>query len=426
MNWILRAFFRFDAWTAAIIKPPFGVSILTVCQKPAEKIEGRQPAEGRLGSGSVGRAANQTAWRSAASNGIGGHSMALLDNFRRNSGLATDPDWRKVVVRWSLVSLLLIAIAAYFSYGFFQFDEHYQVVELVGYKLGKTPKAELAWEFHNHIRPWFQPAVYYATAKALIGLGVENPFLLATGFRAVSGLCGWLAVTALMLTAYVIFNDNRQRRLAVVVLALLWLIPYLAVRTSSESLAGDFFAYGVAVLLLGSTAARKGMPSGTDEPDEPDEPTMAEGGIKFPLAVVLIAGLCFGLAFEFRFQVAFAVMGVMAWILFRSAESWRGAIGKLALMGVGVAVPIVCGTLIDRWGYGEWTVVPWNYFHKDVVEGRPSLDGGAQPLWWYLVGMNSYPMALITLLWTVGILVTWIRHPRPHYHLDNTRILPCS
>ncbi len=47
------------------------------------------------------------------------------------------------------MSLVLIAIAAYFSYGFFQFDEHYQVVELVGLKLGKTPKTELPWEFRG-------------------------------------------------------------------------------------------------------------------------------------------------------------------------------------------------------------------------------------------------------------------------------------
>ena len=138
---------------------------------------------------------------------------------------------------------------------------------------------------------------------------------------------------------------------------------------------------------------------------------MAEGGIRFPPMVVMIAGLCFGLAFEFRFQIAFAVMGVMGWILFRSAESWRSAIGKLALMGVGVAVPILVGTLIDRWGYGAWTIVPWNYFHKDVLEGRPSLDG-TQPFWWYLVGINSHLLAPITLVWTVAMLVTWIRHPR--------------
>jgi phosphatidylinositol glycan class B len=349
--------------------------------------------------------------------------MEFLNNVRCNSGLASDPDWRRFVVRWSLVSLLLIAVAAYFSYGFFQFDEHYQVVEFVGYKLGKTPRTELAWEFRDRIRPWFQPAMYYAAAKTMMGLGVENPFLLATGFRAISGLCGWLAVTALMLSARVVLADDRQKRIAVMMLALLWLIPYLAVRTSSESLAGDFFSLGLAALLLGGNAARRGIAARSDastRSEEAAERTVAEGGIKFSSATVLIAGLCFGLAFEFRFQIAFAVMGVMAWILFRSAESWRGAIGKLLLLSVGVAVPIVLGTVIDRWGYGEWTIVPWNYFRKDVLEGRPSLDG-THPVWWYFIGMNAHPLAPITLALAAGMLITWIRFPR---HIITWATLP--
>ena len=72
--------------------------------------------------------------------------MGLWNLVRSNSGL-DDTHWRRFVVRWSVVSLLLIAVAAYNSYGFFQFDEHYQVVEFTGYKLGKTPESELAWEY---------------------------------------------------------------------------------------------------------------------------------------------------------------------------------------------------------------------------------------------------------------------------------------
>ena len=176
--------------------------------------------------------------------------MSLWQNVRDNSGLA-DPEWRRFVVRWSLVSLLLITVAAYFSYGFYQFDEHYQVVELVSYKLGRTPADQLAWEFHEEIRPWLQPGLYYVVAKGLGCLGVENPFTLATGFRAVSGLLGWAAITAVMLAAGALGGNDRRRRAAVVLLALLWLIPYLAVRTSSESLSSDFLTLGVVVLVLG-------------------------------------------------------------------------------------------------------------------------------------------------------------------------------
>ena len=91
--------------------------------------------------------------------------MSLLANFRANSGLDADPEWRRFVWRWAGVSLLLIAVASYFSYGFFQFDEYYQVTEFVSFKLGKTPPDQLAWEYHQQIRPWLQPAVYYARRR---------------------------------------------------------------------------------------------------------------------------------------------------------------------------------------------------------------------------------------------------------------------
>ena len=324
--------------------------------------------------------------------------MALWQTIRSNSGLADDTAWRRLVVRWSAVSLLLIGLAAYFSYGFYQFDEHYQVVEFAGFKLGKTPESELAWEYRAEIRPWLQPGMYYVAAKGLTAIGVENPFMLATAFRAISGLFGWSAVVALMLSANVLFGAGRRRRLAVVLLATLWLIPYLAVRTSGESLGGDFLAIGIAALLLGSTADER-------------QPSDVRNRRRFLPAAALLAGICFGLAFEFRFQIAFAVLGVMGWMVYTSADSVRRRAVNIILLSLGVLAIVALGTLVDRWGYGRWTVVPWNYFHTDVVEGRPSLDG-TDPPWAYVAKLIATPVAPITLLWIVAMVVTWLRHPR--------------
>ena len=170
-----------------------------------------------------------------------------------------------------------------FSYGFFQFDEYYQITEFVSYKLGKTPPGELAWEFHQQIRPWTQPAIYYAAARGAMAVGIENPFTLSLFFRAISGLCGWAAIVSMMLTARVLFADRGVRRMAVIALALLWLIPYLAVRTSSESLSGDFFAIGFALLLLGSSAAgwsrRRGDLSGSASQASPINRAVSGGRI---------------------------------------------------------------------------------------------------------------------------------------------------
>ena len=254
--------------------------------------------------------------------------------------------------------------------------------------------------------------MYYAAAKSLIGLGIENPFTLATAFRAISGMFGWLAITSLMLSANVLFGPGRRRRFAVMLLAMLWLIPYLAVRTSAESLSGDFFTFGVAMLLLGSTAQGS---TGQEELS-----ATARSRRLFSPAAALIAGLCFGLSFEFRFQIAFAILGVMGWVMYSSAEQMRPRIGKFALICGGGLAAVVLGTLIDRWGYGQWTFVPWNLFHVDVVQGRPSLDG-TQPLWWYFTEMISNPLAPIAFLWTLAMVLTWVRYPR---HIVTWATLP--
>ncbi|MBK5097796.1 MAG: hypothetical protein JJE01_08435 [Gemmatimonadetes bacterium] len=48
---------------------------------------------------------------------------------------------------WLLVALVLNLAAAYFSWGFHQFDEHFQILEFANYKLGNSPASDLPWEF---------------------------------------------------------------------------------------------------------------------------------------------------------------------------------------------------------------------------------------------------------------------------------------
>ncbi len=321
--------------------------------------------------------------------------VTTFDLLRTNSGLADDRAWRKFVARWSLVSLLLIAVACYFSIGHFAFDEHYSILEFVGRKLGKTPESAMVWEYQAQIRPWLQPAIYYVAARGMMSLGIDNPFTLAMAFRAISGLCGWAAIVSLMLSARVLFADELRRRASVIVLAVLWLIPYLAVRTSSESLSGSFFSLGIAALLLGSRR----------------EPEAMSFRPIVPLFTAILCGICFGLSFEFRFQMGFAIVAVLSWLACFSAENWPATWAKLAAIFAAIALPVALGTLVDRWGYGHWVCVPWNYFYVLIVQGAHDHFGVTGP-WWYFIGVNSQPALPITLLWTAAIMTMWIRYPR--------------
>jgi phosphatidylinositol glycan class B len=346
--------------------------------------------------------------------------MHFLANFRENTRFRSDPDWRRFVTRWSCASLVLILITSYFSYGFFEWGEHYIVTEYVGLKLGKTPASELIWEYPAEIRAWFQPAIYYAAAKGLLAVGIKNPFVLAHAFRLISALWGWAAITLLMLAAGVLFPDNTRQRVAVILLALLWLIPYLAVRTTAEESSGAFLTIGLALLLLGSAKASNLVAGAAPSLPEIEPPSPRPERWHFPATTMFIAGISFGLAFEFRFQSAIAALGIIAWICCFSGDGWWLTSRKLGAMVVGGMGPLVVGTLLDRWGYGHWTCVPWNLFHVDFVQGMHS-KWGVSPPWRYITETLFQPAAPMTWLWVVAMAVTWIRFPR---HIITWTTLP--
>ena len=78
------------------------------------------------------------------------------------------------ILRRSLAILAGVTIlTAWFSNTFYFPDEHYQVLEFMGLKLGITPAAELPWEFEARIRPWLQPLLYFLIARPLMALEAE-------------------------------------------------------------------------------------------------------------------------------------------------------------------------------------------------------------------------------------------------------------
>lgn len=312
-------------------------------------------------------------------------------NAKQNCGLADDSQWRRFVAKWALVSLCPILIAAYFSFGFYHLDEHYKIIELTSYKLGKTPEAELLWEYHCQSSPWLQPAIYYGIAKVAMLVGVENPFKLAYLFRLFDGMCCWIAVVSLMLTARVFFREPAHRKASVMILALLWLIPYLAVRTSCESLSCDLISIAVAALMLGSSSIGERR--------------------EFPRSTLLIVGLFCGLAFDVRYQLAFAAVGIMGWVAIVASQTRRRGILNFAITTAGVVVALAIGAAVDRWGYGQWTLTPWNYFRTQLLDGIAARAGTA-PVWAYLSLMTFNFLAPLAIFIVAAMFTTWVRHPR--------------
>ncbi len=233
------------------------------------------------------------------------------------------------VRRWALVGLVLFLVAAFRSEGHYRADEHFQTIEFASFKLGRTPVEALAWEYHARIRSWMQPGLYVFLARSADAVGVGDPFRQALAFRLFSALLLWIALLSLTLTLPMLLPGPGQRRWAVHLTWLAFWTPLLAARTSSESRSASFTVLAVVAL------ARA---------------TLGGGG----RLLLLGAGLLFGLAFEARFAAAVVPVSLAAWGLATRRLRPR----DVGVLAAGVLPVVALAALVDRWGYGCWTVPP--------------------------------------------------------------------
>lgn len=317
--------------------------------------------------------------------------MNMIQCIRRNAGCA-DAEWMRFVRVWAIVSAVILAATAIGSLGYHHVDEQFQILEFLNYKLGKSQASSLAWEFEAQIRPWIQPALYYAIAKPLIALGMEHPFILAAIFRLVSAFFGWLMTVSVMFLGYHFFPDKSRRNALVYIMTLLCFLPYMLARTSSESLSLSIVMIGYALFILGSEKREGEMRT-------------------FSYPLLLVVGFLWGLAFEFRYQVAFFVAGLMFWLLVFGIKDKKEAVSKFFFIFLGIIPAIAIGTLIDFWGYGTFTIAPWNYFYQNIVN-NVAAHFGTLPFWGYLFLVNKEVTIIATLPLTIGIIVSWFRFPK--------------
>jgi phosphatidylinositol glycan class B len=284
------------------------------------------------------------------------------------------------VLRRSLLILTLVTIVtAWFSVTFYFPDEHFQILEFMGLKLGITPAAELPWEYQARIRPWFQPLLYFLIVSPLRALGLQDMFTLVFVLRLLTGL---FSVAALALFARAILGTiegEAEKRSFVRYLPFFGFLPYLFVRTSSETLSAAFFALGLAVALRGRS-------------------------IRF----LALSGLLCGLAFEARYQTAMLGLGLFAWLAIIARVR---ALGLLAFVGGGV-VALGIGALADRWGYGAWVFPPWNYFQVNIVQGIAAIQFGREPVFAYLYLLPAQLFFAITLVLMAAMIAMWLRNSR--------------
>ncbi|MFO0741266.1 MAG: hypothetical protein U0270_35550 [Labilithrix sp.] len=302
-----------------------------------------------------------------------------------------DVEVARIVRRHLLVVAAVTCVTAYFSYVFFHNDEHFQIIEFVRSKRGDIAPVFLPWEHAAHMRPWLQPLFYWVISRVLAAVGIEDIFQLGFAFRLVTGLANLGALALFLRTTMPWMRSDAEKLAHVRVATLTGFFPYLFVRTSSESASMALATAGFALLLEGAAAEERTW----------SVPSLAR------TSRALLVGLLFGLAFEMRYQSAFLLAGIAAWLVLVARAPLRAHAWLLA----GFALAIATGALADRWGYGQWVFPPWHYVRVNLIEGAAKEYGTDPPLayFWLLPGNVFFPTVVAFI---VLACLAWLRCPR--------------
>ncbi|WP_276134809.1 hypothetical protein [Polluticoccus soli] len=284
------------------------------------------------------------------------------------------------------LGLFVNIITAFFSVGYHHPDEHFQVLEFAGYKLGNSTLSEIPWEYSAKCRAGLLPFITFCLAKFLSILHLYDPFAIALILRLVMVACTWYVTVLLTREFLPEFTTRTGGLLYVGSSLLLWFVPYLNVRFSSENVAQ--LCFFLAVLQIYRSLVRKA------------------GNSSWQL---LAAGFLLGISFFIRLQMGFALVGLGIWMLFVQKAKWHYWLSLF----VGGFIAIGMCVLIDHWLYGVWTFSPYNYFAVNILQDKAS-EFGVSPWWEYFTYFTLAalpPISIILLVAFFAGIGKTLRHP---------------
>lgn len=277
-----------------------------------------------------------------------------------------------------VVAVVLHAIAAWFSSGYYADDEHYQVVAFAQQRMGELPKHELPWEYEAHIRSALLPSVAYVAIRACRAWLSTDPFIIAFLLRAITAVCAVFVVRRFIAAALPMVRIEHQR-LFVALSWFLWFLPYQHVRFASETWSGLLFVLGLSTVLSRSGSARS----------------------------MLTVGLCFGLSMLVKPAMGIACMSVCLWWVLGSVDRRRLSV----LLIAGLLLALTAGSVIDAWFYKGFYPVLGNYARMAITGDGPRTFE-AYPWYSYLPWTIKYALWPIGALLVTALLWSSYRAPR--------------
>ncbi|MFK8046709.1 MAG: hypothetical protein AB8B72_14515 [Crocinitomicaceae bacterium] len=227
------------------------------------------------------------------------------------------------------IGIIFLAYTAIKSTGYYQADEHYQLIEYAGEKLETHTPDEMVWEYSRRIRPTLQPTIVFVGISLLKSIGIDNPYTQTLIFRLLSALLGVLVLLYFNRSVAFFFESSYSKTLLHFLTLFVWFMPFLMVRFSSETWSGLFFLLGLTFVIRSVEQSK----------------------------LLVVSGLILGISFLFRYQIGFCILGLLLWLIFKQKMSFKSVL-KLVF---GLVFTGILGIIIDSWFYGQFTVAAWRF-----------------------------------------------------------------
>lgn len=314
-------------------------------------------------------------------------------------------------LRWLLlVSLLVQLVFCITQVGYLHPDQHFQLIEFSSWQLGEPSGATHVWELNSHIRPTLQVYLFSGFVELCRFFHINDAYTQLTVLRLLFGLSGLAFFNAL---GFHYFRTDKQLRYLVLLLInFSWTLPYVRTLFSSE-MASSIVFFGAIWLYEWK---------------------------KENFLFVLLTGFLFSLAFYFRFQIAFGLVGFGIWLLLidRTYKS-------IVPMALGFFAGVGLNLFLDYHFYHQLVITPYDYYRVNITEGKAAEFGtssflsyvlmlalviGTPPLSFFLFyysvkgALNQYkqPLVLPVVFFIVGHCL--VGHKEERFLFPVVNILP--
>ena len=290
-----------------------------------------------------------------------------------------------------LLGLTLHLISAYFTYGFYSDDEHFQILEPAAYLLGlndvvieDTSGYYWEWRLHIRMRPWLQPYIYYHFINLLKSIGIEDPFTWTLIIRIISSLLGFISITYLFFT-FKNYFFKKNIHFNYFIFFGFWFYPFLHSRTSAENLSITLFIFSFCILFKQFQLKE----------------------IKFNYFIFFIASFLMGLSMVAKFNLVFTTIPFFIWMVIFNFNILR-----IPIYGISILLALGLGLYIDyiNWGSYKNTYLQFYKFNLDETWGRLT-DYGVEPWWYFFTETIAQLAPILSLFFVIGILIFWIKNP---------------